>query len=458
MGIYDQSRRAPRGVAKLVLTTKRIAVSVFRWNRADSLGSGLGGVAVEDALEERTPPPAATGVRLTRAWTPPPPSSIPVAGPVRAAGLVALPPPKRRAPWISSLLVFALAAVATFAAVYVNALRSGSGIALPQFLRAILPSPALGLRVEAQGDRLLVNWDRRSATVRSAVDGVLRIEDGGQSRALHLDASQVAAGAVLYKPASDDVTFRLEVRGEQGATVMESMRVLDSVRASPAREAGPKPESSSSPSSLALPSQKHSAPKPEPGNAVAPQAIETPNNRDNPNAEPANRPAASSAPIRQEPAYVPPVSTPPSASMMGNKPVFPPPIDEPEASEETPKQVATRQVRPDSPHAAPAEIPDGKSISMLQPARALRQVMPDTRAFGPGLVYAAARVEVLVTVDKTGHVKSAHLVNGGRKVKQGLAGAALVAARQWLFEPAMLHGQPIESQHSIMFEFRPSAP
>lgn len=100
----------------------------------------------------------------------------------------------------------------------------------PGFLRAFLPSAGLGLRVEVQGDRLLINWDRRSPLIRSALDGVLRIEDGEQRRALYLDSSQVAAGSILYKPASGDVTFRLEVQSEQGARMVESVRVLDSLK------------------------------------------------------------------------------------------------------------------------------------------------------------------------------------------------------------------------------------
>lgn len=273
------------------------------------------------------------------------------------------------------MLVFAGAAALTFAAVYVNALRAGSGIATPQFLRAVLPNPRLGLRVEVQGDGLLVDWDRRSPLVRSALNGVLRIEDGEQPRVLHLDAAQVAGGTILYKPASGDVTFRLEVQTQEGARAMESVRVLDSLK--PAGDGALKPDSNGSPPSVS-----------------------------------------------------PPVAKP----------------AEPPASRDQSK-----------PHAVPpVEAPDGKSISVTQPARALRQVMPDIKALGLDIAYGGERVEVRVVIDRAGHVKSARVISGGHKVNQSLVRAALTAARQWQFEPATRRGQPVESEHSILFDFRPS--
>jgi TonB family protein len=107
---------------------------------------------------------------------------------------------------------------------------------------------------------------------------------------------------------------------------------------------------------------------------------------------------------------------------------------------------------------SPAEVPDGKSISMAQPARALRQVMPDVKALDMGLIHNPVRMEVQVTIDKSGHVKRARFVNNGQKVNNALARAALIAARQWRFQPAILRGRPVESEHSIVFEFRPTRP
>lgn len=142
-------------------------------------------------------------------------------------------PPRGRIPWISSLLVFLLSASVTFGAVYVHELWSGPALSTPRFLQAVLPTQGLGLRVEYEGERLLVTWSRTSPAVRSAAQGVLRIDDGGLQRDVLMDSTQVVAGSVLYKPASNDVTFRLEVQSEQGKSMVESIRVLDSGKPPP---------------------------------------------------------------------------------------------------------------------------------------------------------------------------------------------------------------------------------
>jgi outer membrane biosynthesis protein TonB len=40
-------------------------------------------------------------------------------------------------------------------------------------------------------------------------------------------------------------------------------------------------------------------------------------------------------------------------------------------------------------------------------------------------------------------------------VNQSIAAAAVAAARQWTFVPASSNGQHVESDHTIVFEFRP---
>jgi TonB family protein len=118
---------------------------------------------------------------------------------------------------------------------------------------------------------------------------------------------------------------------------------------------------------------------------------------------------------------------------------------------------AQRPVEASNPPATrpPAEMADGKTISMFRPARPLRQVMPDLNIFGGRAVYRPTRVEVRVTIDTNGRVRDAQIIAGDSKVKAALAGVALIAARQWLFEPASLRGKPIQSEHSIVFAFEP---
>lgn len=334
------------------------------------------------------------------------------------------------------VLVFLFAAGLTFSAIYIDALRTGAGLTMPHFVRAILPDPALGLRVEFQGDHLLVSWNRQSSTVREAVAGVLRIEDGGERRNVHLDGTQVAAGSILYKPASDDVTFRLELYGDQGNTTVESMRVLaprDSAAPSPSAPAAVKPETA--PKRVPEnppPSKEHAEgklhPRAIPETPAAPSAAADTNaaaDRDDALPSPAQSAPPAHAPqhARQ---YVPPVSTPPSATM-------------------------TRS----SAGPAPDIMPDGKTLSLFKPARPLRQVMPNAAVLRTLAIYKPTQVTIRVTIDPTGHVTKTELMPGEAKLSSGLPAAALAAAREWRFEPATLRGIPIESQHSIVFAFQP---
>ena len=128
--------------------------------------------------------------------------------------------------WILAVALFGLAAVGTFAVV-----RSQ---VLPNNLRmpAHATSP-LGLRVEGQGSRILVTWDRNGATAKSSASGRLFINDGAQQQTISLDANQIANGSVLFSPNSADVTLRLEFLNEKGEATGETLRLLDGSSASP---------------------------------------------------------------------------------------------------------------------------------------------------------------------------------------------------------------------------------
>jgi periplasmic protein TonB len=81
------------------------------------------------------------------------------------------------------------------------------------------------------------------------------------------------------------------------------------------------------------------------------------------------------------------------------------------------------------------------------------QVMPNTRAIPNGTIQARTRVEVQVNVDQAGRVSSAHVASSG--VNEQISAAALSAARRWTFDPASNNGQRVNSEHTIVFEFRP---
>jgi TonB family protein len=111
--------------------------------------------------------------------------------------------------------------------------------------------------------------------------------------------------------------------------------------------------------------------------------------------------------------------------------------------------------------AAPHTVPTNTVASfetrapVFVPPKPLSQVMPNTRTLAPGTISQVTRVEITVRIDSTGHVLSAHVLNENGNARGGLSAAALAAARQWTFQPATLQGEKVESEHTIVFEFRP---
>lgn len=348
------------------------------------------------------------------------------------------PAPKSRTLWLPVLTAFLLTSGLTFGVVYY--LRATDN--LPPFLQSFALNPSLELKVEAQGTRLLLSWNRQSRAVRHARDGFLQIDDGSQRRRVTLDASQVANGSILYRPNSDDVTFRLEVHALDGRTVTESMRVLEGLRPaaldlSPDAPAAP-PTRSEKAGSPPLP--RTSVPQPRP--AAAP---------------PQNEPAAVVDNLQASagnPAAAPPAAPAPQKTTELTK--------EEEAlavPEETPAQSPTAPVL-EQPKAEPprrpsplANAPD--TLQSYQPPKPVRQVLPNLSSLPTGLAAMGGQLEVLVNVDETGRVTAATPVQTARKMNAVLVQSALDAARLWRFTPATLHGKAVASRHSILFQFSP---
>jgi TonB family protein len=116
---------------------------------------------------------------------------------------------------------------------------------------------------------------------------------------------------------------------------------------------------------------------------------------------------------------------------------------------ETPRPAASPDTTAPPPAALDVRPP------AFAPPKPLLQVMPNTRSLAPGLITQVTRVEVAVRIDNTGRVVSAHVSNESANTKGALSQAAVNAARQWTFQPATLQGEKVESEHTIVFEFRP---
>ena len=394
---------------------------------------------------------------------------------------------KQGVPWLSMALVFVLFVGVTFGLLAWRGLSSGTGT-LAQVMRVIFPGDDLGLRVESQGERLLLSWNRRNPVVLSAASAILHIHDAGQDRDIKLDSSQVAEGAVLYRPVSGDVTFRLDVTGADQTTTTGSMRVLDANNPAanghdrPVMEVGgmapgatnanaPLNPIAAGPVSKLTNGSPSQAVRPVAGKGTAAAAVPVSGSPDQESLAPATPPtsAVQSSQTKAADQEAPPTSAPETNTPAAAPKQNPPTRVEPHTTAPPAGGTAINPWQPgDSselalpappPPEQPVPVPlaetpaDAKTLAFVGP-KVLLQVLPNTRSLSQGVVSHVTRVEVEVTIDQAGHVKAAHVVNP-EVVKSALAGAAVSAAKQWTFQPATLRGEKVESDHTIVFEFRP---
>lgn len=364
-------------------------------------------------------------------------------------------PASRNSVWPLAFVSFLLASVATFAVVY--------------YLRKVDRLPTLGqlfgnqsrlqLKVEQQGERLLLSWDRNNQSVRNARDGSLRIDDGAQRRDVALDARQISTGAILYRPKSDDVTFQLLVQDMDGHNLEETLKVLDSgkpsiIDLSPQEVTGsstgkPVPEVITPKRTPAVSTSAITRSKPV-TNLSAPASAAKTSRRPEKPVQHGNRTGQNAVASDAQPT---PAKTEADAS---KEEVLATPgdLDNNQAVQAQPGVTAgengTRaQVPP------PGALTAQGNLATYVPPRPLRQVLPNISLLAPGVAAQAGQMEVLVRVDDTGRVTDAQVVSTGTKPNQLLMQSALTAARQWKFQPATMRGRAVSSQHSIVFQFSP---
>lgn len=318
-------------------------------------------------------------------------------------------PAVRRFPWIALAIAGAMGVL--FAV--------GQFSILPEVIRLFGTPTRVELGVKQHPDgSLLVQWNR--TFVERAVRGVLVIEDGPAQHTFHLDRRQLASGTLSYSPAARELTFRLELLTRDGEWKWASIRVVDGSVAPPRAE--PTKLTKFRPTTEALPIQnpRHAGLKATPTgrNALAP-------------------PSRWVAPRH--------VAATPSSSGEG-----------PTRIENVPQTLLANssgfsRARTDSaenrsqPESEPAYVP----------ARALKQVAPSQPNLVGVKLSESVEVAVSVRIDQEGRVTEARIVDSSSNDEQALASAALLAAMQWTFAPARVHGTTVPSNHRIVFQFRP---
>jgi len=82
---------------------------------------------------------------------------------------------------------------------------------------------ALSLAAERAGQNLTVHWNPAALAVRSASNGLLEIDDGGETKRVELDRANLSNGNMVYRNSSDKVHFRLVVYLDAGLRVTEEL-------------------------------------------------------------------------------------------------------------------------------------------------------------------------------------------------------------------------------------------
>jgi TonB family protein len=375
-----------------------------------------------------------------------------------------IPKKRAKAPQTKAKTRFFLVSFAATLAV-AGAAGAGAYLAIPIWKSHLLamtepaPGTQIGLRVARAADgQLDLTWNREALERAKAQSALLTIVDGPVSKELTIDSAQLRTGTLTYFPSGADIQFRLETNLEGGRSVAESVRVvLPDLKKAEAR--------------VVPPVQPALEPRTEP--VTLPRAT-------SPSAESSHRPQPTHLRFKA-PAFIPPsqVVMPErgvagrlrapdlrfdnsiaayAASVSSLSVLFSPPprspvmLHFPTALNVTPNVVPPARQALVKPLPAPPSTE--RAAASYVPPHPVKQIMPDTSLIGPALASQTGQIEVQVTVDESGRVKKAQSLRNGKKARGLAAAAAVVAARQWVFEPATLHGKPIQAEHRIVFDFR----
>jgi TonB family protein len=313
-------------------------------------------------------------------------------------------------------VVALIAAVALF--VYPGLLRT----------KAPVNYPPLSLRAERTSSDLLVTWNRNAESVRTAVKAVLTISDGPQQENLQMDLAQLRNGNIVYTPATPDVSFRLEVTSsDPSKNQSELLRVLKSqneATASKAAEPAAQAKAPAAPTAAQKEAEARAAEKP----------VKTP-------AKPFNTAGLAS----------------PLARLRAARPsdmLEPPPPDGSAPPVALSGAPAAQLAIPQAPVPAPPPAPKQPAAEPLRVGGVVRPAELSTRrepVYPPlarqSRVGGAVKVDVKIGTD--GRVKEVKAIEGHPMLR----GAAVEAVKQWIYKPATLNGQPVESNSRVEINF-----
>ena len=120
---------------------------------------------------------------------------------------------------------------------------------------------SLGLTVSPGEGGWRITWDPASSAARDSVRGVLNINEEVSHERIPLNASQIRAGSATYRPAGDDITFRLDLIARDNSLATETYRVLIKPREAVAAPVRREPKTAPEPEKTAKKAPKPEAPE-----------------------------------------------------------------------------------------------------------------------------------------------------------------------------------------------------
>jgi hypothetical protein len=356
--------------------------------------------------------------------------------------------------------VFVAAASVSFAVAYLHARQSAAVVSLPRVVQEVpVRSARLGMRAQTQGDSLLLSWNGNSPALQSAADGLLQIDDGPEHREIALDRGGLAGASMVYRPVSNDVVFRLDVRGNDGTRAAESLEVVGTRTRPEDFEAKREPST------------------PDAGKTLSEGAVTGRPNLKEPESKKGNTAHAGSENVRRaspklsrtEVAVVRPsspptvaIQKPPSLSMSNLSAAQPSslsvlqlPIPPPEHSnvvrESTPSNGSNTAAAAGNTASRPAGVQNMGYV----PPRPIKWAAPSAKSLGISRLSAPTDFQIKVRIDELGRVTAAHALLDGTRHEEAVTAAVAAAVKQWIFEPAQMQGKNVPSEQTVVIRVDP---
>jgi hypothetical protein len=329
--------------------------------------------------------------------------------------------------------VFLGAACVTFMLFYFR--DGGSMRSTGMFQSQVDSSPATGfeMRAEPQGDTLVLSWKRDNPVLQSATDGVLKIDDGPLHREIPLDRGKIDAGLIPYKPASSLVVFRLELHEKEGTRVAESLEFINAPTSAATSASTPQPNVAEPHKPSSAETVAHQKRPKE--IAVAKTRSQTRPRRPSPKLSQTARPA------RRAPDHtIGAIQSAPSVPVESTRPA--------------PSSLVAQQMLP-KPPPGPAAVAQAAQASGYVPARPLKWAAPDMKSLGVPAISAPADIAIKLRIDESGRVVAAHALLDRSTPNETLTAAVTARVRQWIFEPAKMHGKNVPSEDTVVIHLDP---